>query len=156
MSERNLAAFIGIAFVVSNFLTIFLVIALYALRGFTFEEMTTTIAIIIPVFAAHTTTIVKFAAKHRDVNNVAHQENRQTFLFTFISIFVTTMLIIAVIGLVFMRAFNIGLTTFEQFKIMLGGIEAVFAGYAGLVVSALFGPEKPAPKLRSSGRLKDA
>ena len=79
MSEQALASLIAIIFLISNFLTIFLVVAMYALRGFTFDEMTTTIAILIPVFVTYTTVIIKFAVKHGDQTVRADQQTRRHF-----------------------------------------------------------------------------
>jgi len=149
MSEQFIAGFVAVAFVTSNFLVIFLVIILYFLKGFTFEETTTTVAILGPVFAAYTAGIIRFAILHRDATKPSHRDTPQTFLFTFISLFVPSMFIIAIFGVVILRAANLGVTTFEQFKILLGVTESLFAGYAGLLVNALFGGDayqpKPAP-----------
>ena len=116
MSEQALASLIAIIFLISNFLTIFLVVAMYALRGFTFDEMTTTIAILIPVFLTYTTVIIKFAVKHRDQTVRADQQTPQTFLFTFSALFVSSMFVVAILALVLLRAFNLGVSSFEQFK----------------------------------------
>jgi hypothetical protein len=138
MSEKTLATTIAAMFLVANFFTIFLVVAMHALSGFTFDEMTTTIAILIPVFLGYSTVIIKFASSHRDSTKPAHKDNIQTFLFTFAALFVCSMFIIAIIALVLMRAFNFGVASFEQFKILLGLTQSAFAAYVGIIVSALF------------------
>jgi hypothetical protein len=152
MGERFIAGFVAVAFVTSNFLIIFLVIILYLLKGFTFEETTTTVAILGPVFAAYTAGIIRFAITHRDATTQSHRDAPQTYLFSFISIFVTSMFIIAIIALVILRATNAGITSFDQFKILLGIVQSLFAGYVALLVGALFGPDAAQFKPASGNR----
>lgn len=136
----------AVVFITSNILTVFLVVVLYFLRGFTFDETTTTVAIVAPVFAAYASGIIRFSVKHRDAKTQPHRDAPQTFVFSFISTFVPVMFVVAIVGLVVLRAANFGITSFEQFKILLGIAEALFAGYAALLVGALFGTDAVAPR----------
>jgi len=40
--------------------------------------------------------------------------------------------------MVLVRAYNAGISDFEQFKILLGIVEGAFAVYVGLIINALF------------------
>ena len=42
------------------------------------------------------------------------------------------------ISLVFLKAFNIGFSSFEQFKMSLVASETIFGAYVGLIVSSMF------------------
>jgi hypothetical protein len=59
MTRARIRDGVAVLFIISHFLLIVLIGIFYVLRGFTFEEATTAIAIVTPVFAGHTTLIVR-------------------------------------------------------------------------------------------------
>ncbi len=83
MTESTLRIATAGLFVVSHFLTLVLVGALYLKRGFTFEETTTTIAIIAPLFAGYTTLIVKHIIANRNRKSDPSTSPIQSGLFVF-------------------------------------------------------------------------
>lgn len=136
MTKTRIRDFIAVLFVLSHFWLILLVGILYVYRGFTFEEMTTTIAIVVPMTAAYTTAVVRFVLSGQDMHGDSGAVER--FVYVFISLFIPILFVAVLTALIFLRAYNVGVSTFEQFKILLGIVEAVFASYVGLVISALF------------------
>jgi hypothetical protein len=134
MTEVQLKSRIGIFLIMSHFFLILLIMILYLFGGFLFEEVTTTIALIFPMFSIYTTAIIK--------NIIANRTQRQTWSkdvtrdYIFITFFIPSIFIVFLISIIFIKVFNI--TTFEQFKIMLGVSETVFGTYVGLVLSSMF------------------
>jgi hypothetical protein len=143
MTARTIQAIVGVIFIVSHFAVLILVAAFYILRGFTFEEMTTTISIIAPVFAGYTLIIVRaIMAERRDGDKGPKVKER--FLFTFLSLFVPVVFVLVLVAIILLRAYNVGISSFEQFKTMLAIVEGVFAVYLGPIVQALFSAGKQA------------
>jgi hypothetical protein len=138
MRESTLRVCTAVLFVVSHFITLILVGALYLQRGFTFDETLTTIAIITPLFAGYTTLIVKFIVANRSKLPDPATDPLQSGLFVFLSLFIPILFILVIVAIVLARGFNAGITTFEQFKILLGVVEGAFAVYVGLILNALF------------------
>ncbi len=138
MTESTLRIATAGLFVVSHFLTLVLVGALYLKRGFTFEETTTTIAIIAPLFAGYTTLIVKHIIANRNRKSDPSTSPIQSGLFVFVSLFIPVVFICVIVSMVLVRAYNAGISDFEQFKILLGIVEGAFAVYVGLIINALF------------------
>src|SRR5215208_5493788 len=59
MSEEKLQSFIGIFLVLSHFIVLFLVLIFTIFDRFTKPEMFTAVGLILPLFAAYTTAIVR-------------------------------------------------------------------------------------------------
>ncbi len=134
MTESQLKSRIGIFLIISHFSIIILVIILYLLGGFLFDEMTTTVALIIPMFSVYTTAIVKHIIANK--NQGRSWSKSTTSEYTFIVFLIPSLFISFLVAINFIKVFN--LVTFEQFKIMLAIGETVFGAYVGLVLSSMF------------------
>lgn len=146
MTTRSIQAIVGVIFIVSHFAVLILVAGFYIARGFTFEEMTTTISIIAPVFAGYTMIIVRAIMAERKSEP---SQSREGFLFAFLSLFVPIVFVVVLVSIICLRAYNVGISSFEQFKTMLALIEGIFAVYLGPVVQSLFSAGKE-PEVSSS------
>lgn len=118
----------------------FLVVILFLFGGFLFEEMTTTISLIIPMFAAYTTAILKYAIKNKEQINVKSKELNKVFVF--ISYSIPSLFIVFMVSLIILKACNIGFSSFEKFKLTLVSSETMFGAYIGFIISSLFETEK--------------
>jgi hypothetical protein len=137
MTARTIQAIVGVIFIVSHIGVLILVAAFYIARGFTFEEMTTTIAIIAPVFAGYTLIIVRAIMAERTQSDTVPKV-KERFLFTFLSLFVPVVFVVVLVAIICLRAYNVGISSFEQFKTMLALVEGVFAVYLGPIIQSLF------------------
>lgn len=141
MTRSHIRNTVGIIFILSHFFIVIMIVGLYLLRGFTFDEITTTIAIIGPVLTSYTVLITRHSlASSRPDSRVSVSQPKETLLFTFVALFFPNIFVVSIAAIVICRAYNVGLTTFEQFKILLGVLEALFATYVGLVITELFDP----------------
>ena len=140
MTEIDLKNRIGLFIIIFHFLSIILILILYLLNGFLFDEMTTTIALVIPMFSIYTTTIIKriISSKLKSNLNSPHVSNE----YVFITFFIPSLFIAFLYVIILLKAFNIGFNSFEEFKIMLAVTETAFGTYMGIVLSSLFDPQK--------------
>ena len=139
MTEDKLKSTLGIILVIAHFLVILLVIVFYFLEAFLFEEMTTTLALIIPMFAVYTTAIIKSIIDNKNTEHDPTVPLRNvTNSFVFVSLFLPVLFTLFVLALVVLKAFNVGFDKFEQFKILIGLAETIFGIYVGQIIGSLF------------------
>ena len=136
MTEDVLRNRLAIFLVVAHFGIIMIVIILWILGGFLTEEMTTAVAIIAPFFAAYTTAILRHVIRTR--NETAAPGRPVTGIFAFLAFLTPSLFVAVVAGAVLLKAMNIGITSFENFKIMLATAETVFGVYVGQLIFSLF------------------
>jgi len=142
MTEEQIKTRSGLFIIISHLVIIIpLVIILYLFGGFLFEEMTTAIALIAPMFSAYSTAIINYIISNRKKKKTKQAEDI-TNEFIFITFLLPSLFIIYIISIVLLKAFNIGFSTFEQFKIMLTLGETAFGIYAGYVLKSLFNIER--------------
>lgn len=129
----------GIFIVVSHFGLLVLVLVIWLAGGFLTDEMTTTVAIIAPFLASYTTAIIKYISETK--NKISARGPPITSIFVFVSFCLPGAFILLLVAAVLLKAFNIGLRSFEDFKIMLGTTETIFGVYVGQLIFSLF--ERP-------------
>lgn len=143
MAEETLRIRLGLFLIVAHFGILLMVIVFWLAGGFLREEMTTSIAIIAPFFAAYTTAIIRHLIKTK--HPTPDQGRPVTSAFVFVSFLTPSLFVLLVAGAVVLKAFNVGLTSFEDFKILLGTAETGFGVYVGQLIYSLFEqPEEPA------------
>jgi hypothetical protein len=152
MTENKLKSTLGIFLIIAHFVVILMVVVFYFLDAFLFEEMTTTLALIIPMFAVYTTAIIKSIIDNRNIEHnptipVPHVTNS----FVFVSLVLPALFALFVLGLVTLKAFSVGFDSFEQFKILIGLAETIFGIYVGQIIGSLFdkGKKKQSQKKKS-------
>lgn len=136
ITEAEFKSKLGREIIISHFCIILLVIVLYFLGGFLFEQMTTTVALLIPIFSVYTTAIYKSIVAGRTEHYTYSKEVTKDFVFA--AFWATRLLTIFMTAIIILMALNIRMT-FEQFKIMIGLGQTMFGVYFGLVLSPLFG-----------------
>jgi hypothetical protein len=136
----NFRTKIGLVFVVTHFFILIYIFICKFLGGFTFEELTTLIGLLIPLFSAYTTAVVKDIIK----NNLqtGDQEIAYSRSFRFIIIFICSLFIIFLFTIITLKAFNYGFEDFEQLKLTVGLTEAIFGGYVAQLIFSIYTPEK--------------
>jgi hypothetical protein len=136
MTEMQLRNQIGMLLIASNILVVASTIVLFLLNGFLYNEMTTTIALVVPMFSVYTTAIIKSIIANRtktkdETATVSHQ-------YVLLSWILPSIFTIYLVALVFLKAFNVGFASFEQFKGLLVASETLFGAYVGLIVGSMF------------------
>lgn len=136
MTEHDLKKAIGLLVVISHFFVVVLIVGLYVIGAFLFDEMTTSVALILPMFSVYTTAIVKYFAAARF--SAATNEPKLSNEYVFIATFIPSLFVLSLIASILLKSFNIGFSNFEQFKYVLGMTEIVFGSYIGIVLSSMF------------------
>lgn len=136
MTENTLKTAVGLSVIACYSSLIVLVIVLYALGGFLFEEMTTTTALIVPMFGVYATAIVKYILANRAMT--ADKSMAVTRAFLFISFFLPFVFIVGLYSIILLKAHNIAFSNFDQFKLTLGLLQTAFGVYMGLLFTTLF------------------
>lgn len=136
MTESKLKIAVGLFVVLSHLTLLILAAVLFVAGGFLFEEMTTTIALVIPMFSIYTTAVIKYIVSNRGVLN--NKDGLVTKSYAFISFLLPVIFVLLVGAAICMKASNIAFANFEQFKIMLGVLETAFGTYMGIVLSSMF------------------
>jgi hypothetical protein len=136
MTENQNRQYISRGLVVSHLLIILLVMILWGIHGFTFSEMTTTVAIIVPMFATYTTTIIRSIIATRTRAIASSVEVSKDY--AFFSLLIPSIFVLCLFAATILKAFNIAFDSFDQFKIVIGLLEGIFGVYTGLFVTALF------------------
>ena len=136
MTETTLKYRIGWFLVLLHIVVILVLLTFYAKGGFSFDQLTTAFAVIVPMFAGYTTAIVSFIVSDRfrgvdDSKQVTGTFAAMSFLFP--GIFG-----VLVIGAISLQAFTLTFDNFEQFKQILILIEGLFAIYVGRFVYSMF------------------
>lgn len=128
----------------SHVLCVSWIIILYFLGGFAFEDLTTAIALLVPLFAGFTTMIVRDAVAQASPEARPEQNRQMPWAFRFLTLTFTAGFSVYLFVIVTLKGFNLGFRTFEEFKILLGVSETVFGVYVGILLPTLFthGAEK--------------
>jgi len=95
--------------------------------GYLFEEMTTTIALIIPMMSVYTITIIKNIIATRTPKKMKSKTVIKEY--TFLTYFIPCLFIFFLTAMILLKAFNVGFASFEQFKLMLAISETAFGAY---------------------------
>jgi hypothetical protein len=145
MREKRLRAWIGLGLIAAHLITIVVLLGFYSVGGFHFDEMTTAVGLLSPMFLAYTSVITSYFTKH------PHQTKDEgpAMASAFVALSVATPLLFSLLVIVstILKGTNLAFGSFEEYKGTLLGLEAVFAAYLGRLVPVLFGPALSAPPL---------
>jgi hypothetical protein len=142
MSEYNVKLLVGGIMIAAHFLLMILIVSLYMVHGLAFTEMTTTIGLIGPLFAGYTSVIFAFVIKHKNRMDLGNERVNLAYAVT--SSFVPIIFVVALFIAVICKAWNIGFSDFENFKVTIGVIQGAFGVYVGQFIYSMFEAAKPA------------
>lgn len=139
MTEKTLKNLLGILIISTQVLAIALTLILWVFTGFTFDEMTTTIALIIPMLGVYIPPLYKYFYDQRLSSPLSSQYNRKLSVpYIFIVLAFPSFLILLLIASIMLKALNVAFSNFEQFKTMLAIIQSLFGAYAMQLITRLF------------------
>ena len=148
MTERVLKYSVGLFIVFAHFGLLSYLVVLYGLGGFTIDEFTTVLAVVTPVFAGHTATILGFIVGEAKV--VEDRTTRMNVAYVCVN-FAIPLLLVSILGAgIWAKAHNRVFTNFEELKRFLLLVESVFAVYVGILVNSLYGTRQKGAASRSA------
>ena len=139
MTERKLQNTVSVFLVLAHFGIVILVFALHLAGGLTAPELTTSLSIIVPMLGALTGLAVSYVIKVKKKKAMSAASGERSGIYAFTALLLPVLFVAAISALVLMKAFNWGLSSFDQFKTALAGVETVFGAYTGKVLGSLFG-----------------
>src|SRR4051812_48653891 len=125
MDFNRLKGITTILMILSHILTLFVLLGLYFSGGFAFDELTTTLALLAPLFAGFTTVIIKDSVAGALPSVVPVGTRQLPWNFAFVTLIFSGSFTVYLIAIVTLKGFNIGFATFDQFKILLGISESI-------------------------------
>lgn len=135
MRESTVKNWLAALLIASHSLFIALCVLLYFLRGLLFEEMSTCLALLTPMFAVYTTTVVRDLVKNR--HRTRSPSRKVSLGFAIVAFFFPCLFVIATATLLLAKAFNYGFSSFEDLKVTLALVQNAFGIYVGLIIGAL-------------------
>ncbi|MEL6439297.1 MAG: hypothetical protein AAFQ80_08610 [Cyanobacteria bacterium J06621_8] len=136
MNEIKLKNQVSIFLIVSQFTLVIIVFICHLFGGYTFSELTDTIALMLPMLTIYTSGMLKYIISTRN-DTVAIAANRQVNkTFVFLIWFLTGLFVFSLLTIILLAAYKY-ISDFEQFKVLLVIIETSFGAFTGSLVSAL-------------------
>jgi hypothetical protein len=136
MTEKHFKTILGFLMIAGHMLIVCLVIGVFFAGGVSFEEMTTSIGIISPLFAGYTSAIVAFII-HEKIATADNTAQLRASFMALSSIF-PILFFGCIAGMILMQCYHVGFANFEQFKTALAGMNGLFGVYVGQFMHSLF------------------
>jgi hypothetical protein len=138
MTETKLRTVVSIFLMVSHIVILLMVLVLFLKSGLTESEFTTSMGIMVPALSGLATLAVTYAISMKGRKQYVARSERLSGIYVFTALLFPSVFILIMAGLVVMKGFD-RFSSFEQFKLSLGAVETIFAGYTGKVMASLFG-----------------
>ncbi len=90
---------------------------MYFRGGFTFSEATTAISVFLLITSVYTSTIIKDIIANKEIDQ--RTRKRYSLGFVLISCIITLVFIIYLLTIIIVKAYNLGIADFDQFKVLL-------------------------------------
>ncbi len=136
MLDIDLKNQVGLFLIVSQFGLVFLTFILYLLGGYNFDEMSTCIALIVPMVSVYATAFVKYFISNKSVVSRKNIKHTVTWQYAFISFAIPVSFIMFIGLIIILKPFQF-FGSFENFKGVLLMAESVFGAYIGLIMNSL-------------------
>jgi hypothetical protein len=141
MTEGSLRGVVSIFLIVAHVAILGLVLVLGVMRALTATEFTTALSIIVPMLGALTGLAVSYIISAKTLPLRKAHSVTLSGIYVFASLLFPVAFVIAIGGLVLMKAANTAGLTLEQFKMALTGTETIFGAYTGKLLGSLFEKE---------------
>jgi hypothetical protein len=141
LTERKLKYSLGVFLISSHFSLLLCATVLYFVNGFSIDEFTTIVAIIAPIFAGYTTSVLAFFIKEAHV--LEDQTSRVTTTYSALSFAIPIVLVSMFAVAMALKVFNKAFASFEDFKRFVMLVESLFGAYVGMFVYSLFEKHTP-------------
>jgi len=146
MTDVQLRSWVGLFLIIAQFCLVGMVLVLWGYHRFLFEEMTTTVSILTPMFAIYTTSVVKHLISHK--RETGEPATPVSSAFSFISLFFPCAFVAGLAAVIWLKSTGSAFADIEQFKTALGIVQTSFAVYLGLLINSLFDTKVQASRRR--------
>ena len=136
ITDAQLRTHIGLFWIVAQLAVLATIFVCYSLGGFEFDELTTLLAVVLPLFAGVSTVVVRFFAQNR--HSIARGRPVAGTFVALVWLFAVAFAL-TVVWVIVGRATNRLFDTFDQAKLFLAGLEVVYVVYVAQLLAPLFG-----------------
>lgn len=151
MKQQELQTTLGLLVIFGHILIMLSIYYFYARGGLLFDEMTTSLTLISPMLAVYTGATIKYLVQNRFRSE---EKGRELNLPYIVISFAFPVIYLGLIMLfVYFRAVRTVFSSFNQFTVTLGSLEAVFGIYVGQTLGSLFDLPRHQPR---KGRTESA
>ena len=138
MNKAKLKNIVSYILIPSHLIVLGIAFVLYIKGGYSFEEFTTLLLIIVPLYATYTTLIIRYLTKDVPPPTTTTTTTTLNPARTFFTIALPILLTIYFCTIIYLKAYNIGFDSFENFKGLLGVSEVIFGIYVGQFIQSLY------------------
>lgn len=140
MYEKTLRQIIAGLLIFGHLITFCLLVLLWQMGGFLFDEMITVFAIMTPLFAAYTGIAIGYIFR---TANSRKRGKKWNTLAVAVALIFPVVFLVCTNGILFAKAFN-SMSDFDNVVRSFGVIETGFAGYVGQIVNKLLADKNEA------------
>lgn len=137
---------IGKFIIYANIFIFFLLFSLFLLKGFTHNELTETLKLLVPIKAVYLTALVKFILINKNIDKEKKKKGIEQLHISTLYKAVTRSIIyshiLAIVVMIILCSLNI--ISFIAFTYSIAVIETIFGAYIGMIIGDMFktGDEK--------------
>jgi hypothetical protein len=144
MTQNQLRNVISVFLLLVHLAVPAMIFVVYLCDGFVREEMAKLLEIVVPMVAALSALaiahIIRTKSKKKKTGDDGEPELSRLFVFAAVGF--PTLFVTVITALVLLKAWNIGLKSFEDLKTSLVTVETLFGAYTGQLMASLFDKEK--------------
>jgi uncharacterized membrane protein len=130
MDEGRFRVSLGFLVVGAHLCIIVLSLGLFLAGGFHLDQLVTIIAVVTPLTTVYVSAVVKYFAKSRHLD-AQPAKKKLSIPYVTLTFLLGVFLLVGLMALLVLKAFNIGPLTFEVFTSLVGLCEAVIGVYFG-------------------------
>lgn len=138
MTERQLQNTLSISLILAHFTILALLIIVYLLGGLKSEELKDALSIIVPMLGALTGLAVNHVIAVKTRAKMLAPSSELSGIFVFTAFFLPCVFVVTIFSVILMKALNLGVSSPQEFKTALAGLETIFGLYTGKVLGSLF------------------
>ncbi len=138
MTEGRLRAGVAVFLIASHAVIPVLIFVMYLLGGFTRDELTQLLQIVVPMVTAFSALGIGYVISVKESEAARAKGAQLSRLFVTVTISFTTLFVVLLTTLILLKAFNAGLQSFRDLEMALATTETVFGAVTGRLLATLF------------------
>jgi uncharacterized membrane protein len=142
MTETRLRDTLSVFLILAHIGVPGLLLVVFVADGLTRKELTDSLTIVVPMLSLFVGLAVThvLAVKKRSASRRTGPELSP--LFVFFALLLPLLFVLLIAAVILLKSYNVGIRSFEDFKIALATLETIFGAYTGRVLASLFEKEK--------------
>ncbi len=145
ITEDKLRSRVSKRVLILNCILFAILVVAYIFRGFTPEQFSVLLGLLMPVTLVYASALVKYIVENRYIekNNDTTQEKQLTKIYISLTNWMIPLHFIILLLAIILFALGGSIITFGDLKLVFIFIESTFAVYVGLIINSLFKEKNP-------------